>query len=88
MCGWAEAPALRPGVERDELLGGESAQDVQARARHELARGLAPAKQAQEVYDKVSGELDEQLARLESAVGNQIAAFNKAIDEANLKPVG
>jgi hypothetical protein len=47
-----------------------------------------PAKQSLEVFEKVSGELDEQLARIDAAIANQIAAFNAAIKEAELQPVG
>jgi len=47
-----------------------------------------PAKQSLEVFDKLSGELDEQLGKIDAAVANQIAAFNAAIKEAELQPVG
>lgn len=48
----------------------------------------APAQQSIEVYEKLSAELDEQLGRIEAAVSNQVAAFNVAISDANLQPVG
>ena len=47
-----------------------------------------PAKQSVEVFEKLSGELDEQLAKIDAAIANQIAAFNAAIKEAELQPVG
>ena len=49
---------------------------------------IAPATQSGEVFEKLSGELDEQLKRIDTAVSDQIAAFNAAIAEANLQPVG
>ncbi|HEX5166607.1 MAG TPA: glycosyl hydrolase [Thermomicrobiales bacterium] len=49
---------------------------------------VAPAKQSVEVFEKLSGELDDQLARIDAAVENQIGAFNKLIQEAELQPVG
>ena len=48
----------------------------------------APARQSVEVFEKLSAELDEQLQRIDAAVDNQIAAFNAAIKEAELQPVG
>jgi photosystem II stability/assembly factor-like uncharacterized protein len=48
----------------------------------------APARQAYEVFDDLSARLDEQLARLQSALDTQVAAFNKAIQDADLPPVG
>jgi hypothetical protein len=49
---------------------------------------VGPAKQAQEVFEKLSGELDEQLTRIDAVIANQIGAFNTLIREAELQPVG
>ena len=48
----------------------------------------APATQSVEVFEKLSGELDEQLKKIDATISNQIAAFNAAIKEAELQPVG
>jgi photosystem II stability/assembly factor-like uncharacterized protein len=48
----------------------------------------APAQQAYEVFEDLSARLDEQLGRLQNAIDTQVAAFNKAIQDANLPPVG
>jgi hypothetical protein len=47
-----------------------------------------PARQSYEVFDKLSGELDEQLTRLDGLVQEQIASFNHLIQDAQLPPVG
>jgi hypothetical protein len=48
----------------------------------------APPAQAYEVFDDLSGKLDTQLARLQSAIDTQVAAFNKAVQDAQLPAVG
>jgi hypothetical protein len=48
----------------------------------------APAKQSVEVFEKLSGDLDAQLARIDAVIANQISAFNTLIREAELQPVG
>jgi photosystem II stability/assembly factor-like uncharacterized protein len=48
----------------------------------------APPKQAYEVFDDLSGKLDAQLSRLQTAIDTQVANLNKAIQDAQLPAVG
>ena len=48
----------------------------------------APPNQGYEVFDDLSARLDEQLSRLDALVTDQIAAFNQAVRESELEPVG
>lgn len=46
-----------------------------------------PTDQSYAVFKELSGRLDKQLARLETLVKNDLAAFNKALQAAGLAPV-
>ncbi len=47
-----------------------------------------PAKQYYEVFEKLSGEVDEQLAKLEDVLGTDVKAFNDAVKNADVVAVG
>jgi hypothetical protein len=71
------ARALPHGL--NDVLGGLGPQVAQADA--------APTAQMQEVYAKVAAEIDQQLARLEDVLQEQVAAYSHRIDQLQLPAV-
>jgi len=47
-----------------------------------------PTDQSHEVYNKLAGEIDEQLAAFAALVSGELAAFNKTLKERNIEVVG
>jgi hypothetical protein len=47
-----------------------------------------PAKQYEEVFKKLSSEVDEQLSKLEDVISKDVKAFNDAVRKADLVAVG
>ncbi len=47
-----------------------------------------PTKQSYEVFDKLAGQTDEQLARLRALLDGDVAAFNRRLDDLDVSIVG
>jgi hypothetical protein len=49
---------------------------------------VRPPKQYYDVFEKLSGEVDEQLGKLEDVLGKDVKAFNEAVKKADVVAVG
>ncbi len=47
-----------------------------------------PTKQSYEVFDKLTGQIDDQLSRLQDLVDGDLAAFNRRLDELDVSIIG
>jgi len=52
-----------------------------------LSADVRPTQQSYAVFGELSGRVDEQLSLLDGLVGDDIAAFNDLVREANVEPV-
>jgi hypothetical protein len=86
-----EKPLIVPGLKTPaELLnhGTKLIAKMAALAPVVFSADFKPTQAAQEVYTKLSAEIDAQLALLHEAIELDIAAFNHLVQAADMGAVG